>query len=336
MASFWGWPPTSTREAALPRNPPGRLELVLVLEVGAARPCRRACRRCARRSGRARGPPRSPTVGLVVGERPLHLEVGAAQAQRLLHLIALVGLAAVGVVDLAVDRHPLVQPRGVEHRLEDLLARRVDVDRCGDERHLAATSSVISQSRSARSTAASNECNRIPNAPGGRVVARQQVVLEPLHQRADQRRVLAGDRRGDLRGDRRQGQAQAQLGAADEHRRRRSGRSAARRSRCPGRRCPTSGRSARQARSRRRRGRRARRGRRSGGCGCARQAGRASTGSRSISRTRKRKERERAPITIEARSAIDSGAAPSSASSTASREARWRDAAPSRGTRPPR
>ena len=68
----------------------------------------------------------------------------------------------------------------------------------------------------------------------------------------------------------------------------------------------------------------------------SRQAGSASTGIRSTSRTRKRNERERAPITIEARNAIDSGAAPSSSSSTASREARWREIWPSAGTRPPR
>ena len=67
-----------------------------------------------------------------------------------------------------------------------------------------------------------------------------------------------------------------------------------------------------------------------------RHAGRASTGIRSIRRTRKRNERERAPMTIEARIAIDSGAAASSSSSTASREARWRDSRPSEGTSPPR
>ena len=39
---------------------------------------------------------------------------------------------------------------------------------------------------------------------GGAVVAREQVVLERLHQRPDQRRVLAGDRRGHHGGDRRE------------------------------------------------------------------------------------------------------------------------------------
>ena len=53
----------------------------------------------------------------------------------------------------------------------------------------------------------------------------------------------------------------------------------------------------------------------------SRQAGRARTGSRSMRRTRKRNERERAPMTIEARSATDSGAAASRICSTASRDA---------------
>src|SRR5215217_6247868 len=107
---------------------------------------------------------RRDELGLVLGELPLDLEVGAAQAQGLLHPVALVQLAAVDVVHLAVDRDPLVEAPGIEHGLEDLRARRVDVDRCRHQRHLAATSSVSSHSRSARSTAASNECNRIPNA----------------------------------------------------------------------------------------------------------------------------------------------------------------------------
>ena len=72
------------------------------------------------------------------------------------------------------------------------------------ERHLAATSSVGSHSRSARSTAASKGCSLTPNGSRRVVVARQEVALEPLHQRRDERRILAGDRRGDHGGDRRQ------------------------------------------------------------------------------------------------------------------------------------
>ena len=83
---------------------------------------------------------------------------------------------------------------------------------------------------------------------------------------------------------------------------------------------------ARSARPRRGAGTRSRRVRRSAGCGASRHAGSASTGRRSTSRTRKRKERERAATTIEARNAIDSGTASRSARSTASREPRWRAA----------
>ena len=44
-----------------------------------------------------------------------------------------------------------------------------------------------------------------------------------------------------------------------------------------------------------------------GACGCVRHAGHARTGSRSTSRTRKRNERDLAPITIEARNATAHG-----------------------------
>ena len=47
-------------------------------------------------------------------------------------------------------------------------------------------------------------------------------------------------------------------------------------------------------------------------------------------------DRERAPMTIEARSATASGAAPSSTASTSRRLARCGEAAMSAGTRPPR
>ena len=86
------------------------------------------------------------------------------------------------------------------------------------DRHRAASSSVRSQSRSARSTAASKPCRWTPNAAGGAIVAREQVVLERLHQRLDQRRVLAGDRGGDDRGDRGEREAESQRGPADHQR----------------------------------------------------------------------------------------------------------------------
>ena len=162
-------------------------------------------------------------------------------------------------------------------------------------------------------------------------VAREQVVLERLHQRADQRGVLAGDRGGDHRRDRRERDAEPQRRDGGPSSRRRCGRSCRRRSSRPARRCPTTRPRRRRARWRRAPGSPARRGRRSARSGCSRQAGSASTGSRSIRRTRKRNERERAPITIDARSAIPSGTAPSSARSTARREPRWRESGASRG-----
>jgi hypothetical protein len=54
-----------------------------------------------------------------------------------------------------------------------------------------------------------------------------------------------------------------------------------------------------------------------------RQAGSVSTGRRSTSRTRNRKERERAPTTIEARNATESGIASSMMRSTACLLERW-------------
>ena len=73
--------------------------------------------------------------------------------------------------------------------------------------------------------------------------------------------------------------------------------------------------------------------------GCVRNlrhAGSVSTGMRSTSRTSRRKERERAPITIEARSATESGTRSNRISSTSARLARWRETGPERGSRPPR
>ena len=67
-----------------------------------------------------------------------------------------------------------------------------------------------------------------------------------------------------------------------------------------------------------------------------RHAGTASTGRRSTSLTRKRNDREPAPITIEARSATAHGPEPSRISSTASLLARCAEAGPCAGIRPPR
>src|SRR5690348_6223870 len=67
-----------------------------------------------------------------------------------------------------------------------------------------------------------------------------------------------------------------------------------------------------------------------------RQAGTGRTGIRSTSRTRNRKDRDPAPITIEARSATEHGLASSRSRSTASRLARCAEPAPRAGIGPPR
>ena len=66
------------------------------------------------------------------------------------------------------------------------------------------------------------------------------------------------------------------------------------------------------------------------------QAGRISTGSRSINRTRKRNAREPAPITIEARSATEPGTPSSRIRSTSSRLARCGEGGCAGGSGPPR
>ena len=73
--------------------------------------------------------------------------------------------------------------------------------------------------------------------------------------------------------------------------------------------------------------------------GCVRlscHAGTASTGRRSTSRTRKRNDRDRAPITIDARSATESGRRSSRIRSTCARLERCADRGPAAGRMPPR
>src|SRR5918992_4518512 len=94
----------------------------------------------------------------------MDLEVGVPETECLLHLEPLARRTVVALVDPPVDRHPLVEVVRVEHRVIDALGRCLDLDRRRDQRHLAATSSISSHSRSARSTAASNPCNLTLNA----------------------------------------------------------------------------------------------------------------------------------------------------------------------------
>ena len=219
---------------------------------------------------------------------------------------------------------------GVHDHLPHLLGRDGEVDRGGHEPVIAPTSSSVrSQSRSARSTAASKPCRRTPNAAAATVVAHQQIVFERLHQRADQRRVLARDRGGDHGRQRREVEADVDsdgrriiisVGDAGDH---------------GGVGVITSGPSdvprpahVRAVRRRRRAGEEGEHVAPVDGRPCGSPATRAapSPGMRSISRTRKRKERERAPITIEARNATPSPARRRAARfSTASREPRWRE-----------
>src|SRR4051794_5396144 len=92
-----------------------------------------------------------------LGQRPVHFEVRAPQAQRLIQLEALVRLTLIGAVDLAVDRHPLVQALRVEHQVIDRLGRRGNVDLRSDFTHVA-----LSISRNALSTEAAKRCRRTP------------------------------------------------------------------------------------------------------------------------------------------------------------------------------
>src|SRR5262245_56501759 len=130
---------------------------------------------------------------IALHEFPVDLEVDTAQVQRLLHLIPAPHRPAGVVVEAAVDGHPVREALGVHRHLPHLLGRRGDVDARLDLAHLPgklvdssaaladgsnrhgtpgrqcpARSSSASQSRRARSTAASKLCTRTPN----RAVAR--------------------------------------------------------------------------------------------------------------------------------------------------------------------
>src|SRR3954447_9395938 len=104
--------------------------------------------------------PRGAVRSLSFGERPMHLEIGMAQAQCLIHVKALARLAGVSFVDLAVDGHPLVQAPWIEHQVIHPLRWSGDLDVRADLTHRSCTS----MSRSARSTAASKSCRRTPKA----------------------------------------------------------------------------------------------------------------------------------------------------------------------------
>src|SRR6478609_4292714 len=80
---------------------------------------------------RARGPFAFPGRGVRavgLGEYPVHFEVRVTQAQGLVHLVPLAWFTGIRTIDLAVNRHPLVQPVRVQHHLIHLLGWSVDVD----------------------------------------------------------------------------------------------------------------------------------------------------------------------------------------------------------------
>src|SRR3954468_13511891 len=146
-------------------DPSRRLELILVLEPGAPavdvlQPVAGACVG----AGRSTALPGRGVRALRLCQRPVHLEIGVAQTQCLVHHEALARRAVVHPVDPAVDGHPFVQPRRVEHHVIHLVRGRVDLDGRPHLAHLAATSSSVSNSRSARSTAAPKRCSLTPNA----------------------------------------------------------------------------------------------------------------------------------------------------------------------------
>ena len=228
----------------------------------------------------------------------------------------------------AVRSSPSPRAAGVHGQRPHRLGRCVDVD--------AATSTAPSEwptrhpappppSRAALARPRRrSECGRTPSTSArvSRAAAGRCPRL-PMSG-AIERGVLAGDRRGDAAGDR--GQAQRQPRAAGA--RAAAGRGCARSSR---RSVMTSGpamsserpppigcgRPRQQARVTSR-----------ASIGCvrlSRQSGSGMNGIRSTRRTRKRNERDRAPMTIDARSATGSGVASSSARSTSSRLARCGD-----------
>ena len=136
----------------------------------------------------------------------MHFEVRVAQTQRLIHLIPLARVAGIRAIDLAVNRHPLVQSLGVEHHVIDRLGGGRDVDLRSDFTHVGALHITQGPFDGGFEAVQAHAEDR-----GGVAVAWQQVVFERLHQRLDQARVLLGDRRGDDRGDRREVERQTEI-----------------------------------------------------------------------------------------------------------------------------
>ena len=225
--------------------------------------------------------------------------------------------------------------RRIHHHLVEALRRSGHLDGALDL-HRAPSGSSDSHSASAWSTARSKRRGRMPYMRGGLVrIARQDVGLEALHQRAHQLERLAGH--GGHHGARRRGEGgrQPQRHAPHADRRPRSPRPAPRRSARRGRRCRASARP-RPAPRGCARGTRSRRARRSAGCGSrASAAGAARGGARPAARAAGTRTSP-APITIDARSAVEPAPRRAGCSSTSSREPRCARGARPAGAMPPR
>ena len=130
-------------------------------------------------------------------QRPLHLEVGAVQAERLLDLGS--PRAAAPSSTCPSLRWIVTQSSkwvGSMITLPDALGRAVDLDRGRDGAHRAASSSARSQSRSARSTAASKRVQADAEAPAAASSRGSRSCSSDSISGAISADVLAGDRGG--------------------------------------------------------------------------------------------------------------------------------------------
>ena len=92
---------------------------------------------------------------------PVNVEPAAGELQALYELRALSELPTGCVLEAGMNRHPVAEAPGIHHEVVHALGGRIDLDRSLHP-HRAASSSRSSHSRSAFSTALSNEWMRKP------------------------------------------------------------------------------------------------------------------------------------------------------------------------------
>ena len=234
-----------------------------------------------------------------------------------------------------MDRHPVLEPLRVHHHVVHALRRSVDHDVALDL-HLAPSGSARSHSASAWSTARSKRVG--PDAVQARRlvgVARQQVGLEALHQRAHQLERLAGHGRDHGARGRGERSLEAERQPPDAHRLRDPlDHAAVGHHVGPGRRRATGPPHPAPAESGR--GTRPRRARRSAGCDCRASEVTAAPAAAPPGERECESSTTTAPITMDARSAVEPGTADRRISSTSRRERRCGDGAACSGTMPPR